>query len=1025
VIAHFRIHMHRCLLALAVLITGHSILCAQVARPPAQARDDQGPVEPSFWLSHMRIMFRQTPEQQAALASLLAAQRNPASPDYHRWLTPEQYADRFGMSPADLARVTSWLISAGFTIESTARGRDWIAFSGTAEQVDTAFHASVHRYLVGGESHFAAATAPVIPPDLQPSVATVLGLNDFHPRPMLKPGYTTPSGHSLAPGDLALIYDINGLYNAGFSGTGQTIAIVGQAVGDLSLLSDVEEFRTNFGLGPAGVQLFTDGTPAPNGPLDLQEADLDLEWAGAIAPNATLVYVYGDADGAALFAIDQDLAPIISESFGSCETETLPSASSTFETQAQKANAMGITWIAASGDSGAADCDLTSEPAALQGPAVNFPASIPEVTAVGGTEFNEGDGLYWSPFNGATGGSALGYIPETAWNDTVFGTNLSTTLAATGGGGSTFYSKPLWQTGLGVPADSVRNVPDIALAASGKHDPYTVVISGELMTIGGTSAATPVFAGILALLNQYLGENGAGNINPNLYGLAAAPSLFHDIVTGSNIVPCVFGAAPQANCPAAGYGYGYYAGPGYDLATGLGSVDACNLVTGWRGTSASITSLSPAMIADGNAAFTLTVNGSGFTGCAVVQWNGTALPTAFVSATQLTATVSATLIASPETAAVSVAGGGKVSGSMSFRVTAPAISVSDQRVTTQAPPASGCVVPPSATTFQTTNKFIYLYFNAVVSNTDELTNNWLAPDGTVISGTQWGQQAGNFCFDNAPALAISNLPTARLGTWVARVYDNGTLLFSIAFTVSAPASSVTVTSIGNAASGAGGPIAPGEMVAIKGSGLGPASGISFTVDPVTGKVDPTLAGTQVFFGSFAAPITYTSAGQINAIVPYEIAGQSQVTMQVQYQGSSWLTVLYVATAAPGAFTFNGTGTGQAIAANQDGSLNGSSNPAAPGSYVTVYFTGGGETHPPGVDGSVTGSVLKWLTQPVSVTVGGVAATVAFDGAAPTFVDGVGQLNIQLANNTPAGAAQPVVITVGGIDSAATATLSVH
>lgn len=215
------------------------------------------------------------------------------------------------------------------------------------------------------------------------------------------------------------------------------------------------------------------------------------------------------------------------------------------------------------------------------------------------------------------------------------------------------------------------------------------------------------------------------------------------------------------------------------------------------------------------------------------------------------------------------------------------------------------------------------------------------------------------------------------------------------------------------------------MVAIKGNGLGPAVGVSFSLDPVTGMVDAKLAGTQVFFGSFAAPITYASAGQINAIVPYEVAGQSQITMKVQYQGvSSAGTVLQVATAAPGVFTFNGTGTGQAIAADQSYSFNGGSNPAAKGSYVTVYFTGGGQTNPPGVDGSVTGSVLKWLTGPVSVTVGGVAATVAFDGAAPTFVDGVGQLNIQLATNTPSGT-QPLVVTVGGIISPATAVLSVQ
>ena len=199
---------------------------------------------------------------------------------------------------------------------------------------------------------------------------------------------------------------------------------------------------------------------------------------------------------------------------------------------------------------------------------------------------------------------------------------------------------------------------------------------------------------------------------------------------------------------------------------------------------------------------------------------------------------------------------------------------------------------------------------------------------------------------------------------------------TVSLNVSAAAApSVAVASVTNSASGASGAIAPGEIITIKGNGLGPATGVSFSVDPSTGMVVTTLSGTSVLFGSFAAPITYTSTGQINAIVPYEIAGQSTVVMQVQYQGATSAgTTLQVASAAPGAFTFSGTGSGQAVAANQDGSLNGASNAAALGSYVTIYFTGGGGTNPPGVTGSVTGAVLKWLTQAVSVTVGNVPAT---------------------------------------------------
>jgi uncharacterized protein (TIGR03437 family) len=237
---------------------------------------------------------------------------------------------------------------------------------------------------------------------------------------------------------------------------------------------------------------------------------------------------------------------------------------------------------------------------------------------------------------------------------------------------------------------------------------------------------------------------------------------------------------------------------------------------------------------------------------------------------------------------------------------------------------------------------------------------------------------------------------------------------------------ITISLIANSASGVTGSIAPGEIVMIKGTGLGPATGTSFSINPNTGLVNSMLGGTTVLFGSYAAPITYTSAGQINAIVPYEIAGQTQVTMQVTYAGNVSAGVpLMVAGAAPAVFTFNATGSGQAIAVNSDGTINGPSSPAPKGSLVTIYFTGGGQTSPAGTTGSVNGTVLKWLTQNISVTVGSQPATVQFDGAAPTFIDGVNQLNIILANNAVSGPAQPVVITVGSSSSPATATIAVQ
>jgi uncharacterized protein (TIGR03437 family) len=257
---------------------------------------------------------------------------------------------------------------------------------------------------------------------------------------------------------------------------------------------------------------------------------------------------------------------------------------------------------------------------------------------------------------------------------------------------------------------------------------------------------------------------------------------------------------------------------------------------------------------------------------------------------------------------------------------------------------------------------------------------------------------------------------------------NSPQTISLVLTVNAaPVSPVVVSAVVNAASWTGGTVAPGELVVIGGLMLGPSAGVTAAVDPSTSKMASQVAGTRVLFDGIAAPLLYTSARQVNAIVPYETAGCTQTVLQVEYQGvRSMGTAVPCGSASPGIFTFNASGAGPAAAANQDGTFNGPSSPAAKGSYVTLYFTGGGQTNPAGVTGSITGtSTLKWLTQGASVTVGGVAATVAFDGAAPTFVDGVLQLNIQLSGNTPSGSALPVVIKVGNASSPATATLAVQ
>jgi subtilase family serine protease len=622
---------------------------------PAQARPevDLGAVEDSFPLGNVTLVLKPSSAQQAALEQLLAEQQDPSSPHYHQWLAPEAYADRFGASQADVEKIAVWLQSEGFAVKYTARGRDFISFGGTAGQAQSAFHTEIHRFRADGALHFANATDISLPAEIEPMVAGILGLHDFHPKAPHKritPGYTDGGGNNyLVPDDYATIYDLERLYQFGFTGAGQNIAIVGQSDIDPD---DIATFRALFGLAPANVEVVPVGV-YPGVTDDEVEGDLDLEWAGAVARNANLIYVVSeDADYSAFVAIDNNMAPVISESFGLCEYIVAANRLGlyNYRVEAQKGAALGITWVVSSGDSGAAGCDYDA-PVATQGLGVSLPASIPEVTAVGGTEFNEAGLSYWNAVNGPYGGSAISYIPETSWNDTlVFGG-----LAASGGGKSSVYAKPTWQAGPGVPGDGVRDVPDVALDASNEHDPYWVISQGGSILVGGTSAAAPSFAGMVAVLNQYLVENqvqsapGLGNINVKLYGMAAgnAPGVFHDITTGSNIVPCLIGAPDCANGQ-----FGYTAGVGYDLVTGLGTVDAYNLVTVWSGipvvnTAMTLATSVPAISPGGSAVITATMTAASGsrtpTGQVQFTMGGTVLGSAALSGSGGTATASLTV----------------------------------------------------------------------------------------------------------------------------------------------------------------------------------------------------------------------------------------------------------------------------------------------------------------------------------------------------------------------------------------------
>jgi subtilase family serine protease len=545
----------------------------------ARLEGDRGRLDSGEPVSGITMLLKSSPIQRAALERLLEQQRDPASPNYHKWLTPEEYADRFGLSGNDYHKIVSWLRSEGFRVDYQARARNWLAFSGTVGQVQAAFHTEIHHYVSDGETHYANAADPEIPAALEPVAMVIRGLDDFHLKPGVRirnPHLTMSNGiHAVGPGDLATIYDVNPLYQAGITGSGQTIAIVGQTN---IHMSDIQDFRSSFGLPANNPQMvLVPGFPDPGIIADEGEADLDLEYAGGLAPDAKILFVYSpDVVVSAQYAIDQALSPVISMSYGGCEQRNTsgPESVTAIQAFAQQGNAQGITWVASSGDVGAAGCERQqADKVGVNGPGVQTPASTPKITGVGGTEYNDGTGSgYWDTTNDSHKASALSYIPEMAWNDTT----LEGALASGSGGASMIFPKPAWQTGPGVPNDNARDVPDVAFTASWDHDPYILFTAGgRVVPSGGTSAATPSFAGMLALLNQYLVSTGVlsgpglGNINPTLYTLAQrTTNVFHDVTVGGNIVPCGPGTP---GCDTGSYGY--RAGPGYDQATGLGSID--------------------------------------------------------------------------------------------------------------------------------------------------------------------------------------------------------------------------------------------------------------------------------------------------------------------------------------------------------------------------------------------------------------------------------------------------------------------
>lgn len=654
--------------------------------PLAQARFDQGSAPGSMLTNRMLLVLSRSEEQEKSLRQFLDEQQTPGSPNYHKWLTPEEFGQMFGPADEDVQTVATWLLNQGFQVERISAGKTAIEFSGTAGQLRQTFHTDLHKFVVNGKSNWANANDPEIPSALASVVKGFVSLNNF-PRKnfaqskgvftrdmqtgKIKPLLTLSNGsenyYLLGPGDFSTIYNSKPLISAGTNGAGQTIAIVGQTNINLQ---DVTAFRNMFGLSNVPdnhTKVILNG-PDPGINSDEMEAILDVEWSGAAAPGANIVLVASEStettsgvDLSALYIVENNLASVMSESYGACERDMGNAGNQFVNSLWQQAAAQGITVLVSSGDSGSAGCDYAGYyDYATQGTAVNGLASTPYNVAVGGTDFNDvgTQSSYWS--NNNTSGSwtsALGYVPEMTWNDSCAGGGSPTTASCTNssnlqlwaasGGPSNCSTqdtsgncvsgtaKPSWQSATGVPADGLRDIPDVSLfAASGSSgsNSFYVVCQSDVMQgypcqisssgtffvgAAGTSASSPAFAGIVAIANQKLGKR-LGNINYLLYQSASQTGVFHDVTKGGISVPCL-GGTP--NCSATSSSVkgvlidnsgklAYMTGTGYDMATGLGSVNVANLVTALATAEGRYTTTSTALTLNGGTTQVTAAHGS-------------------------------------------------------------------------------------------------------------------------------------------------------------------------------------------------------------------------------------------------------------------------------------------------------------------------------------------------------------------------------------------------------------------------------
>ncbi len=703
--------------------------------PLARAEFDQGIVSDATPMKRMMLVLQRSPEQQAALAQFMDEQLSKDSPNFHKWLTPDQFGKQFGPADADIQTVTAWLTRQGFQDIKVGAGRTAIEFSGNVGQVRNAFHSEIHRFNVNGESRQANVSDPQVPAALMPVVSGIVSLHDF-PRKSLRhivgvftrtadgrviPQFTTSGGSFVVgPADFAKIYNIP----PSLDGTGVNIAIVADSNINAQ---DVIDFQNLFGL-PAN---FTSQNIVLNGPDpgisgSEGEADLDVQMASMVAPKAVVNLVVSEStltaagiDLSSFYIIDNNAADVMSLSFGACEAGLGNAGNAFYNSLWEQAAAQGISVMVAAGDPGSAGCDdFNNASVATLGLAISGIASTPFNVAVGGTDFDDAttQTSFWntSANNAAvTRESALGYIPEVPWNDSCAATATSATLNTVcvnptpssllnivggSGGPSTCATqnsagtctagnpKPSWQNGM-TPADGHRDIPDVSLFASDGPQSQSFYLLCQADGIsagsapscapdstghfsffgaGGTSASSPAFAGIMALINQSQVNAGKigrqGNANLTLYKIAQTASnscnsssrtiptlpppagcVFNDVTKGNNSVPC---AGNSPNCSSTTSGSNgvlfttvgttktpaFSTTSGYDFATGLGTVNVANLATAWGTAVGAFKGTTTTLKINGGISTVNITHGTSVASVATVSpTSGTVMPTGEVS----------------------------------------------------------------------------------------------------------------------------------------------------------------------------------------------------------------------------------------------------------------------------------------------------------------------------------------------------------------------------------------------------------